>query len=239
MLQSEVVSIRHDGRKVLEVFYKDTRTGKVAGVQGSDFCSSMPLTQLVFLMDPAPPQDILDACRRLRYRSLVMVNCIAARKAVSSDNWIYVNSSDVKVARIQNFKNWSSDMLPDHEKTSLGLEYFCDEGDEIWSMADKALLALGGRELEQLKLCRGNEIVDGCVVRAAKTYPVYEKGYLRPLAAIREFVSGFSNLHCMGRYGIFRYNGMDHSVLTGLLAAENVLGKKHDLWRVNVETWDD
>lgn len=239
MLQSEVSAIKHNGSLITSVVCKDIRTGRLTEIQGSDFCSSMPLTYLVLRMEPAAPPDIREACRKLKYRSIVLVNCIVDRKDVCADNWIYIHSSDVKVARIQNFKNWSPDMLPDQDKTALGLEYFCDEGDEIWVKDDRGLLALAAAELERLKLCAANEVIDGCVVRAAKTYPIYETGYSRHLDAIRKYVGRFTNLHCMGRYGMFRYNGMDHSVLTGFLAAENVMGKHHDLWPVSVETWDD
>ncbi|HQO37542.1 MAG TPA: FAD-dependent oxidoreductase [Candidatus Omnitrophota bacterium] len=220
----EVVSIRHDGAKIISVVCKDARTGRISDVAGTDFCSSMPLTQLVSLMDPAAPKPVLDACRRLRYRSIVIVNCIISKPSIFPDNWIYINSPDVIVARIQNFKNWSPDMVPDSGTTPLAMEYFCDEADMFWSLSDSALLDLAARELAALKLCARADVADGCVVRQAKAYPVYEKGYGAQLDIVREYVKKFTELHCIGRYGTFCYDNMDHSVMSGFLAARKVLG---------------
>ena len=127
-------------------------------------------------------------------------------------------------------------MVADQDKTSLGLEYFCDENDAFWLQSDETLKALAVKELEQLNLASSKDIRDGLVVRMAKAYPVYETGYLQKLEVIKNFVEGFSNLQCIGRYGMFHYNGMDHSVLTGLLAARNIIeGKDDDLWNVNID----
>ncbi|HOU35959.1 MAG TPA: FAD-dependent oxidoreductase [Candidatus Omnitrophota bacterium] len=220
----EVVLVRHDGARIISVVCKDARTGRTSEAAGTDFCSSMPLTQLVSLLEPAPPRPVLDACRRLRYRSIVMVNCIVSLPSVFPDNWIYINSPHVIVARIQNFKNWSADMVPDSRMTSLAMEYFCDEGDMFWSMSDRALLELAAGELEALKLCARADVADGCVVRQAKAYPVYEKGYGAQLDIVSGYVKNFANLHCIGRYGTFCYNNMDHSVMSGFLAAQKILG---------------
>jgi hypothetical protein len=142
----------------------------------------------------------------------------------------------VKVGRIQNFKNWSPDMVPNPGKTSLGLEYFCTEEDELWNMSDAALIELGKREVERIGLASSGEVEDGCVVRVPKAYPVYDSDYSDYLALVREFVDGLENVQTIGRNGLHRYNNQDHAMLTGMLAVRNVvLGERNDLWSVNTE----
>ena len=235
-LGRKVIAVNHDGKRVLSVLCegKDGR----GLVEGSDFCSSMPLTRLVQWLKPEPPAGVLEASRQLRYRSLVMVYCVVSREKVSADNWIYVQSPELKVGRIQNFRNWSPAMLADPSTSSLGMEYFCDEGDKTWMMDDRALLSLASEELQKLGLCRREEVIDGFVVRVPMAYPVYALGYREPLKTLEGFVRGFSNLQCMGRYGLFHYNSMDHSILTGLAAAGNVMSERsecNDTWSVAPE----
>jgi protoporphyrinogen oxidase len=205
-------------------------------VPGDAFLSSMPLAELITKLDPPPPPAVLAAARRLHYRDFLTVCLIVRRGDVFPDNWIYVHDPEVKVGRIQNFKNWSPDMVPDPDKSSLGLEYFCTEGDELWRRPDAELIALGAREIEQVGLAAAAEVEDGCVVRVPKSYPIYDSDYKAALATIRGFVDGLLNLHSMGRNGLHRYNNQDHAMLTGLLAARNVaLGQRNDLWAVNVD----
>jgi hypothetical protein len=142
----------------------------------------------------------------------------------------------VKVGRIQNFKNWSPDMVPDNSKTSLGLEYFCTEGDELWNMEDEALIELGKQEVERVGLAIYSDIESGCVCRVPKAYPIYDSDYGEYLASVREFVDTFDNFQTIGRNGLHRYNNQDHAMLTGILAVRNLLlGEHHDLWSVNTE----
>jgi hypothetical protein len=151
------------------------------------------------------------------------------------DNWIYIHDPDVKVGRIQNYKNWSPYMVPDSNHTCLGLEYFCFEGDDLWTMPDDELIELGKRELNALGLVNQKDVEDGKVVRMPKTYPVYDSTYGKSLEVIRRFLGGIKNLQLVGRNGMHRYNNQDHSMFTAMLAAENILGANHDLWEVNVE----
>jgi len=239
-LYAEVVEINHDQNKITGVVCKDSRTGNKFNLQGSDFCSSMPLTLLVSRMNPLPSKDILEMCEKLSYRSLVMVYVIVRRKDLAPDNWIYVHSSSVLVARIQNFGRWSPDMVADPNTSSLGMEYFCDEEDYFWQRTDKSILETAAGELEKLKLCRKEEIIDGFVLRVAKAYPVYSLDYRSALDVLKNFVSRFSNLQCIGRYGMFQYNNMDNSAFSGFLAARNILGAKRDLWSIDLEKeYDD
>jgi hypothetical protein len=161
---------------------------------------------------------------------------IVDREELFEDNWIYVHDPKVQVGRIQNFKNWSPEMVPDLSKTSVGMEYFCDEGDKVWSMPDADLVELASRELGQLGLADYGDVETGCVFRVAKAYPVYDADYEKHLSVIRGYLSSLENLQTVGRNGLHRYNNMDHAMLTGMLAVRNLaLGETNDLWAVNTE----
>ena len=124
-------------------------------------------------------------------------------------------------------------MIPDQNKTCLGLEYFCFEGDDLWNMADEDLVELGKKEMETLGLVKSSEVEDGCVVRMPKAYPVYDSVYREMLDTVLSFINGFGNLALVGRNGMHRYNNQDHSMLTAMMAVENIYGAEHDLWSVN------
>jgi protoporphyrinogen oxidase len=136
---------------------------------------------------------------------------------------------------VQNYTNWSRDLVPDPGTSSLGMEYFCNEGDALWVMSDTELQALASVELERLRLASAREVVDGMVIRQPMAYPMYDEGFAGHLGVIRSYLAGFSNLQTMGRNGMHRYNNQDHSMLTGIHAAGNLFGEGHDLWAVNTE----
>ena len=140
------------------------------------------------------------------------------------------------VGRIQNYKNWSPDMVPDSSKTSVGLEYFCDEGDKLWNMSDEELIALGASEIHQIGLAQPDMVVDGVVVRQVKAYPIYNSVYNDQLAIIKNWLSSLDNFHTVGRNGLHKYYNQDHSMLTAILAVRNIIhGERHDVWNVNTE----
>jgi protoporphyrinogen oxidase len=197
--------------------------------------SSMPVNHLIRRLHPSPPDPVLEAADGLRYRDFIVVALILDREHLFPDNWIYVHSPDVQVGRIQNFKNWSSAMVPDTSRTCLGLEYFCSRGDGLWETSNAELLRLAARELEAIGLARADDVEDGTVIRQPMAYPVYDGDYRGHLRTIRDYLSRFANLQTVGRAGMHRYNNQDHSMLTGLLAARNVTGEAHDVWNVNVE----
>jgi protoporphyrinogen oxidase len=233
-LDSEVVSVRRTGRRIDGVVVR--AAGREELIEGSHFISSMPVTELVAKLSPPAPAEVRAAAAKLVYRDFLTVCLIVNKPDLFPDNWIYVHSPEVRVGRIQNFKNWSSDMVPEAGKTSLGLEYFCAENDSLWTMPDAELVELGKRELEQIGLARAADVADGCVFRTEKAYPVYDAGYRDSLATVRTFVDGLENLQTIGRNGLHRYNNQDHAMLTGLLAVRNlVLGQHNDLWSVNTE----
>ncbi len=233
LLNSEAVRIRHDAHAVDALSVRNCE--KEFNLAGSSFISSIPLDELVFLLDPPPPEQVLDAARNLTYREFILVGLIVNKPNLFPDNWIYVHSSDVKVGRVQNFKNWSAAMVPDPSRTSLGMEYFCSEGDEIWNLPDAELISIAKKELEMLGLGRASAVEDGVVYRQPKAYPVYNNGYRRHVQTIREYLGTFVNLQTIGRNGLHRYNNQDHSMLTAAMAVGNLAGEKNDLWSVNTE----
>ena len=209
--------------------------GRTETLRGTHFISSMPVRELVNKLSPAPPAAILAAADRLQYRDFLTVVLIVNERDLFPDNWIYIHDPEVKIGRVQNFKNWSPDMVPDPNKTCLGLEYFCFEGDGLWNMPDGQLVELGKRELEKLGLVREADVEEGTVVRVPKAYPVYDSTYRESLETLRRFLGNLSNLQLVGRNGMHRYNNQDHSMMTAVLAAKNILGANYDLWEVNTD----
>ncbi|HMF54803.1 MAG TPA: NAD(P)/FAD-dependent oxidoreductase [Pyrinomonadaceae bacterium] len=204
-------------------------------LRGTHFISSMPIRELVRKLTPAPPASISAAADKLQYRDFLTVVLIVNRRSLFPDNWIYIHDPEVRIGRVQNFKNWSADMVPDQNKTCLGLEYFCFEGDGLWSMSDEQLIELGKRELEKIGLIKADDVEEGTVVRVPKAYPVYDATYTEALATLRRFFTAFANLQLVGRNGMHKYNNQDHSMMTAVLAVKNILGANHDLWQVNTE----
>jgi len=202
---------------------------------GDHFISTMPIRELIECLDPIPPKEVLQAQEDFRYRDFLLVSLIIRADQLFPDNWIYVHDPSVRVGRIQNFNNWSPDMNPHPGTTCLGLEYFCNEGDDLWKLSDNKLAELGASELACLRLADPALVLDSKIVRVRKAYPVYDGNYRRGLAIVRQFVESLDNLQLVGRNGMHRYNNQDHSMLTAMLAARNILGGRYDLWQVNVD----
>jgi protoporphyrinogen oxidase len=207
----------------------------VKALRGTHFISSMPMRELVAKLAPAPPDEVAAAAERLQYRDFLTVALVVNRRDLFPDNWIYIHEPGIKLGRVQNFKNWSPDMVPDPDKTCLGLEYFCFAGDGLWSMSDDDLIELGKRELAHLGLAAPAEVEGGTVVRVPRAYPVYDSTHKQSLRTLRRFFDGITNLQLVGRNGMHRYNNQDHSMLTAMLAVKNIQGESHDLWEVNAE----
>jgi protoporphyrinogen oxidase len=207
----------------------------VVRFEADHLISTLPLRGLVDALVPEPPAAVRAAARELKYRDFLTVGLVLDRADLFPDNWIYVHTPGVKVGRIQNFNNWSAAMVPEPGRTCLGLEYFCFEGDELWTSSDSELIALATRELGQLALALGARVVDGTVIRMPKAYPVYDAEYRGHLGAVRAHLDGVPNLHTVGRNGMHKYNNQDHSMLTAMMAVENMLGAEHDIWAVNTD----
>jgi protoporphyrinogen oxidase len=207
--------------------------GTSENVLVDELLSSMPLRNLLMAMDPPPPPAVLSAAKDLAYRDFLTVALVLDAPDLFPDNWIYIHAPEVRVGRIQNFGNWSPEMVPDPATSCLGLEYFVNEGDDLWRMADDQLIELAYRELRTIGLATAN-LVKGFVVRIPKAYPVYDPGYKERLEIVRNWLATIANLHCIGRNGQHRYNNQDHSMATALIAARNVaLGESRDPWAVN------
>ncbi len=226
-----VEQIRHAGGRVTSV------SGAPGVVSGDEFVSTLPIRDLVSALEPPAPPAVREAADSLGYRDFLTVALVIDRADLFPDNWIYVHDPNVRVGRLQNFKNWSPFMVADPSRTCIGLEYFCFEGDGLWTATDAELLALAGRELESLGLCRRDEVVDGTVVRIRKAYPVYDDVYQQRVATVREWLSqALPNLHMCGRNGMHKYNNQDHSMMTALLVARNIAGTSElDPWKVNTD----
>jgi protoporphyrinogen oxidase len=202
--------------------------------QARHVVSSAPIPELLSALSPTPLT--LFHARALKYRDFLTVVLIGRTQLQWPDNWIYIHDPRVKVGRVQNFRSWSPEMVPDATSTCLGLEYFCSEGDGLWSMEDDRLIALAKQEIAAIGLLRGDEVTDACVVRQKKAYPVYDETYLENLRMIRlELASRFPALHLVGRNGMHKYNNQDHAMMTGMLTAANILAGRtlYDVWQVN------
>jgi protoporphyrinogen oxidase len=232
LMESKVTTIHLENSKIQ---YCEVNDGEKT-FYGKNFVSTLPIKKLISILEPPVPNEVLSAGNQLKYRDFLTVVIVLNQKEVFPDNWIYIHEPNVKLGRIQNFKNWSEDMVPNASQTSLGLEYFCLEGDELWSMADKDLISFGLNELVKIGIATTESFLDGTVVRMPKAYPVYDEGYKENLAVIKEWLGeNIFNLQLVGRNGMHMYNNQDHSMLSAYYAARNLLGEKWDPWLVNAD----
>lgn len=233
-LNTTVTRIERCGSQVQRITAR--RGDRTLQFTADQVISTMPVTALLRCLDPAPPQEVLDAAQGLKYRDFLIVSLIIDRTHLFPDNWIYIHSPEFKVGRIQNFKNWSPAMVPDPSKTCLGMEYFCSQGDELWELSDAELIQLATQEAIALKLgVQLGDVEDGVVIRQRQAYPVYDADYRVHLQVLQDYLETFDNLQTVGRNGMHRYNNQDHSMLTAMLAVKNIMGEKHNLWTVNTE----
>jgi protoporphyrinogen oxidase len=226
-----VTKIRHEAGRITSI--ESNGAAGMRSFTADQYILSMPLQETVLAFDPPLPADVVSAGKALRYRDFLTIALVVEGENPFPDNWIYIHEPEVKMGRIQNFKNWSEAMVGRPGTTCLGLEYFCFAGDGLWSAPDSELIELGKRELAQLGLVRAEQIRGGTVVRVEKAYPVYGPGYQAHLDTIRAELGKFSNLHVVGRNGMHKYNNQDHSMMTAMLAVQNIEGGKFNLWNVN------
>src|SRR3954449_10162508 len=231
-LEAPVERIELAGSRVVEVV-----AGGVSYTLPDAVISSLPLRNVVEMVSPAPPAEVLEAARGLRYRDFLTVALVVDGEDLFPDNWIYIHEPRVQVGRIQNYRSWSPWMVPDPDKACVGLEYFCFAGDELWTMSDDDLVALAAKELEELGLSTRAKVERGFVTRVPKAYPIYDSNYDGRVQTIRTWLDGIENLQQVGRNGLHRYNNSDHSMLTAMRAVDNLLaGAHHDIWEVNAES---
>jgi len=213
--------------------------GKVRTIDTQHVISSAPMRELVIGLTPQVSERTRKAAQSLKYRDFLTVMLILKERNLFSDNWIYIHDPSVRVGRVQNFRSWSPEMVPDTDKACYGLEYFCFEHDGVWDSKDEELIELAKRELIQIGLAKPGDVVDGTVVRQKKAYPVYDDDYARHVATIRqELDTRYPNLHLVGRNGMHKYNNQDHSMLTAMTAVDNIVAGRKDksnIWEVNTE----
>ena len=231
-LNAPVTRLVTDGGKITEV---------IAGgetLRPSHVVSSLPLRTTVGIASPEAPLAVRDAAQGLRYREFLTVLLVIDVDDPFDDNWIYIHQPGVRVLRIQNFKSWSPWMIPEGETaSSIGMEYFCFEGDDLWTMADDDLVTMAGQEIEKLHLAPADKVRFGFVERVHKAYPIYDEHYAERVRTIRDWLDTISNIAQVGRNGLHRYNNSDHSMLTAMRAVDNImLGTRHDIWAVNAES---
>jgi protoporphyrinogen oxidase len=234
VMGQDVVKITRNGSKVISVTTRDDKGIEKEWI-ADQFIVSMPLRQCIHAITPSLGETSIMAATKLTYRDFLTVALMVRRSNLFPDNWIYVHDPGVKLGRIQNFNNWSPDMVPSSGVTCLGLEYFCFEGDNLWNMKDEDLVALGTRELAQLGLVNAADVFDGAVVRMPKAYPIYDPDYTHTVETLRSELGKLENLQVVGRNGMHKYNNQDHSMMTALLAARNVDGAHFNLWQVNTD----
>jgi protoporphyrinogen oxidase len=197
--------------------------------------STMPFTIMVKQL-PDVPQQIVDFANKLSFRNTILVYLHIDGKDLFPDNWLYVHSADVETGRISNFRNYVPEILNGKESTIVAMEYWCYDEDKMWSMSEAELIEMGKTELIKTGLHKGCAITDGYVYKIQRCYPVYSNNYKDVLKPIETYLSGIKGLSVIGRYGAFKYNNQDHSILMGLLAAENIVNESgHNLWDINTD----
>ena len=236
LLGRKVAGCRFNSHTKHWIITARTADGAIEQFECEHLVSSMPIRELVLQIEPPLPPAAIKAARSLRYRDFMTVGLILRDKDRFTDNWIYIHDSSVKVGRVQNYKSWSPEMVPDPGFCCYGLEYFCFEGDDLWSSSDDKLLALAKKEIQQIGLGSAEDVVDGCVIRQRKAYPVYDDEYQTHVGNVRQALEEHcENLHLVGRNGMHKYNNQDHAMMTAMLAAKNILAGRnlYDVWAVN------
>jgi len=231
-METPVIGIEHADNRVTALRVR-TPDGTEQRVEAGTVISSMPVSELVTRLEPRPPDAVLEAAGKLRYRDMVVLFLVADRPQISPDHWIYFPSRRISFGRIHEPKNWSADMAPP-DCTGLVVEFFCFKGDDVWNADRETLIRRASADLERTGLVRADEIGDVCMVRLPKAYPVYVTGYTERMERIMQYLRPFDNLYTIGRNGLFRYTSADYYIDMGLKTAENILGAGHDIEAIGV-----
>lgn len=246
LLDHTVEQINWRGNRVCSLVARDVN-GQLSTFQGDYFLSTMPIKDLIASMYPPAPAHVQEIANGLVYRDFMTVGLLVKRMRIADDvhhrsrcvkdNWIYIQEPGVKLGRVQIFNNWSPHLVASPDTVWLGLEYFCNEGDDLWSQTDDELVRFGAGELTDIGLINPGEVLDGTVIRTRKAYPAYLGSYNR-FGELRSFVDAIENLFLIGRNGMHRYNNQDHSMLAAMTAVDNICAErtcKHNIWSVNTE----
>lgn len=234
--QTEVTSIQTQNKNITSVCVTDQQ-GNTKTITADYVFSSMPIKDLIAAYDEKIPTVIRELAEQLPYRDFLTVGLLINKKLALADNWIYIQEPDVRLGRIQIFNNWSPAMVVNQSHTWLGLEYFCTEGDTLWSMEDRDLQKFATQELTSIGIANHQDIIDGIVIRVEKAYPAYWGSY-EQFEILKNFLNSYTNLFLIGRNGMHRYNNQDHSMLAAMTAVDLIRQKdtnKEILWRINTE----
>ncbi len=232
----EVRALERRGDRVRAVLVEGP-DGQVR-IESREFISTLPLTRFLTMLRPAPGPEVLEACEALYYRDHITVNLVIDRDELFDDQWIYVHAPDVQMARLVNYNNFSDRMAGLPGTTPVSAEYFVFRTDELWKMEDADLVDLARDEIERMGLIPKGSAQQGWVVRETDSYPTYYLGYEAPYERVKKAVDSLANVHPAGRGGLYKYNNMDHSLYSGMLAARNLTsprGERYDVWRINID----
>lgn len=244
----QVVGLQNSNDKILTVGI--LRNGEREDIAGDYFFSTMPIKDLISGLKNPAPDKVIQVADGLKYRDFITVGLLLNQLKIKNettiktlhhlipDNWIYIQEREVKVGRIQIFNNWSPYLVKDLNKVWIGLEYFCNQGDQLWTTPDDELIAMAIAETSEIDIIESSEVIDQIVIRIPKTYPAYFGSYDQ-FATVKNYLNGFENLFLIGRNGMHRYNNMDHSMLTAMVAVDNIVAgikTKENIWEVNTES---
>jgi len=243
-LNHKIIGIKTENDSISEAIVQNLDTGEVFSVQGEYFISTMPVKDLINCLKYPIPEEIQQISDGLHYRDFITVGLLLDKLKVESaegglikDNWIYIQEKEVKLGRLQIFNNWSPYMISDSGKVWLGLEYFCNEGDDLWQMKDAEFIDFAVKELDKINIIEKKDVIDGTIIRFKKAYPAYFGTY-NSFDKVKDFLNRFENLYLIGRNGMHRYNNMDHSMMTAITAVENIINgvtTKNNIWNINTE----
>jgi protoporphyrinogen oxidase len=248
-LNQEVTKIRHKNKSIAMIETVNLQTGQTGAWEGDYFFSSMPVQELIADMEEPAPQNVQEVAGGLQYRDFINVGILLKQLSSPSgrngvyeklslkDNWIYIQERDVKVGRLMIYNNWGEGMIRDPNTTWIGMEYFCNKTDSLWARSDEDIQKLAISELEKMELARTEDVLDATVRRMEKTYPAYFGTYDR-FDEIKQYINQFGNLFLVGRNGMHKYNNADHSMLTAMVAVDNIISdvtSKENLWAINTE----
>ena len=237
LVNTEVVRVHHENFQVTQLTLRNRQTGVEETVNCGGVISSIPISLLVQQINSPPPSSVINAAKSLKFRNTILVYLIVESGNLFPDNWLYINEPSVQLGRVTNFANWSGEMLPNRHQTPICCEYWCNFDDPMWTKPEDELRLQAEQELRKIGLLRQEKVSGGFIKRLPRTYPIYAGNYQAALSEIQGYLQQFQNLQLIGRYGAFKYNNQDHSLLMGIMAAENVLTPdKHDLWSVNSDS---
>jgi protoporphyrinogen oxidase len=240
----QVIGLRCEGKRVVAVRARNTETGEESEFSADFVFSTMPVRELVAGLDPQPPESVREVAGALQYRDFITVGLLTRHLSIGgqsdgqiADSWLYIQEPGFRMGRLQIFNNWSPWLLDDPKTYWLGLEYFCSVGDEFWSKSDESILDFARDELVRMGFAEADDILDGHVLRMEKAYPAYHGAY-EHFDLVRNYLDRFENLFLIGRNGMHKYNNQDHSMLTAMVAVDNIAAGvtgKENIWAVNAE----